>query len=118
MIRNYVMAGDYMGCQIRWAFEHSDGAFGLAIITKPGFLFFSKEETVLVCPATVDKWELMNTVGGDSKATGIEWGFGISTASISRDMGYLMAVQFKDGKRSLLELDESNYQTFLQAFFK
>ena len=118
MIRNHVMAGAYMGSRIQYAIKELDGESGLLIIIKPGFLFFSKAETVLVCPATVDKWELMNTVEGSSKATGIEWGFGISTASISRDMGYLMAVQFKDGKRSLLELDESFYTWFLQIFFK
>lgn len=115
MVKNKVVAGDYVGFQVA-------AAFGVvSIITG-----FGKQ--VQLNSETVESYELMTDEHRKSAASGVArglvggfllGGIGILAGGLSaKEKGrYQIALQFKDEKKSLLDVDGKIYKTLVKCCF-
>lgn len=115
--KNRVMAGDYTGNLVSCSFGIVTIAVGL-----------TPSKNIILNPSTVEKYELITDEHRKSAASGIARGIvggallgpvGMLAGGLSaKNKGiYQVAVQFKDGKRSLLEVDDKIYNTLIRACF-
>lgn len=113
---NYVTAGDYPG----WLIQ--PGGFKGGIILAHGF------KKIRVNKETVESYELITDEHRKSAASGAVKGLiggallgpvGLLAGGLSaKEKGtYQVAVQFKDGTKSLLKMDEKLYKLLIQTMF-
>lgn len=113
--KNAVIAGDYSGKIITVS-------FGRVYISTG----FGKSE--LVDKSTVDSYELITDEHRKSAASGVARGLvgGVLLGPVGMLAGglsakskgiYQVAIQFKDGKRSLLEVDDKFYKALIKSCF-
>ena len=87
--KNRVISGDYAGKQIVGG-GISQAGFVMGIVKK-----------IFLNSTTVESYEVFGGIAG----------------AISSKNGYQVSVQFKDGKKSLLEVDETIYKAIVQGCF-
>ena len=87
--KNRVINGDYAGKQIVGG-GAANAAISLGLIKQ-----------LRLNNSTVESYEVLGGVAG----------------AVSPKNGYQVSVQFKDGKKSLLEVDEKLYKAIVQACF-
>lgn len=113
--KNKVIDGEYNGKNVVVT------ALGITIVTG----LFKK---VMIDENTVEKYEIFDSEKKTSAASAIGRGavgnlflgpVGLLAAASAKKKGvYVIAVQFKDGKRSLLEVDEKIYKKMLLLNFR
>jgi hypothetical protein len=111
---SFVVAGDYSGWQVGAGFK--------GMFLKSGF------KKVKVDKDTIESYELVNDEHSKSASSGIIRG-GVGGALLgpvgalggalsAKEKGvYRVSVQFKDGKRSLLKIDQTLYNILMQQMF-
>lgn len=106
---NKVVAGDYEGCKIK----------GTSIVTPDGAIVLDK--------STVEEYEVIDEERRKNATSGILRGgagvmllgpLGAIAAVSAKNKGiYQLAIQFKDGKRSLIEVDEKIRKSLVRDLF-
>ena len=120
MAKNMVIAGNYAGKLVRV----SVGPMGVPSIS----LNIFKDEYVLIDKYSVESFNVVNKEEETSAVSGIARsaiggalfgapGFFGGAASAKNKTTYTVAINFKDGKRSLVEVDEEIYEAILRACF-
>lgn len=115
--KNKVIAGDNKGKSIQMTFGQIAIAGGISLL-KP--LFINSE--------TVEAYELVTDEHKKSAASGIARGLvggallgGVGMivgANSAKEKGiYQVAIQFKDGKKSLIEIDDNIYKQLIKSCF-
>lgn len=115
--KNRVIAGDYIGNIVNGSF----GIVSIAVALKPS-------DSVILNSSTVESYELITDEHRKSAASGVARGLvggallgpvGMLAGGLSaKNKGiYQVAVQFKDGKRSLLEVDDKIYKALVKSCF-
>jgi hypothetical protein len=101
----------------------------LALITIGISLFFtrSKNRIVVLDKNTVDSYEVIGEESQTSATSAVARGalgaallgpVGMAAALSAKKKGlYTVAIQFKDGKRSLLEIDDAIYKALVKILF-
>lgn len=112
--KNKVMAGDYKGKDVSVTFGN--------VFLVTGFL-----KTMQLNSETVEEYEVMNESHRKSAASavgrGLVGGFllgpvGMLAGLSAKSKGvHIVAVQFKDSKKSLIEMDDKIYNAFIQNCF-
>ena len=111
MAKNMVIAGDYMGKPV--------GNLG----GQPQIMVSSRwSENVFLDKAAIDSYEVITEETSKSAASGVARGIvggALLASSLSaKSKGTItLAVMFKDGKRSLLEIDDKIYKAIIQRMF-
>lgn len=115
MARNQVMAGEFLYKPIRLT-------MGGKIVINIGF-----GKNHLLDKSTVEKYELITEEHRKSAISGISRGLvggallgpvGLLAGLSAKNKGtHTLAVEFKDGTRSLIEIDEKIYKLFMQKMF-
>lgn len=112
---NTVIAGDYVGKNV----VQAAGACSISL----GFM-----KVLLLNKGTVESYEVITDEHRKSAASGVSRGIVggvllgpvgmIGGALSAKNKGtYQVAVQFKDGKRSLLEVDDKAYKALVKSLF-
>ena len=111
---NKVIAGDYEGKSVANAIKN------LAIIT--GFL-----KKIEVTKETLDSYEVMDENSKTSAVSAVGRGLvgsfllgpvGLLAGLSAKKKGvHIVALQFKDGKKSLLEIDDKLYKVLMKSMF-
>ena len=112
--KNAVIAGDYKGAKVKTAL----GSVSIGAFPKP----------VVLSKKTVISYELVTDEHRKSAASGIAKGLagsllfgfvgGIAGASSAKTKGiYQVALEFENGKRSLVEVDEKTYKAIVKSCF-
>ena len=114
MAKNKVIAGDYEGNPIANGINH------LLIMTG----LFKK---VKLTKETVESYEVMDEESRTSATSAVGRGIlgslllgpiGAAAALSAKKKGtYVVAIQFKDGKKSLLEIDDKLYKVLVKSLF-
>ncbi|MDQ0496366.1 MULTISPECIES: hypothetical protein [Paenibacillus] len=112
--KNRVIAGDYNGKMI-------SQNFGMVMLSTGLFSSFNLDKE------TIEKYEVMDETHTKSAASavgrGLVGGFllgpvGLLAGLSAKQIGvHTIALQFKDGKRSLIEVDEKIYKTLIKKCF-
>lgn len=113
--KNKVIAGDYEGKQVLCSFGNISISIGII-------------KSLEVNKKTVESYELITDEHRKSAASGVARGLvggallgpvGLLAGGISaKNKGiYQVAIQFKDGKRSLLEVDDKIYKALIKSVF-
>lgn len=113
--KNKVIDGDYKGKSV--------------VVTVAGVtIVLGLLKKVMINESTVEKYEVFDSEKKTSASSAIGRGavgslflgpIGLLAATSAKKKGvYVIAVQFKDGKRSLIEVDEKAYQKILLINFK
>ncbi|MEC1178544.1 hypothetical protein P9B03_08630 [Metasolibacillus meyeri] len=120
MAQNKVIAGDYQGKNIMIS---QKGMF-----SKPGvFLFTGFTEKFPLNKETVESYELITEEHRKSAVSGVSRGLvggvllgpvGLLAGLSAKNKGtHTLAIEFRDGKKSLIEVDEKIYKLFIQQLF-
>lgn len=112
--KNKVVAGDYEGRQVMQT-------FGIVSISTSGFKTLDLDKT------TVAEYEILDEESRKSATSAVGrafvggvilgpvgWLAGLSAKSKS---SHVVAVEFKDGKKSLIEMDKKVYSAFIKKMF-
>lgn len=113
--KNRVLAGDYVGNLVAQALGSPYIGIGIG-------------KSIYINRSTVDSYELITDEHRKSAASGIARGLvagalvgpvGLLAGGLSaKTKGiYQVAIQFKDGKRSLVEVDDKVYKAIVRACF-
>jgi len=112
--KNMVIAGDYMG----------KGVSGIGGAVQ---IFLSRKDYVLLDKFGIDTYEVITEETQKSAVSGIARGavgaallgpIGmLAGVSAKNKSTYTIAVRFKDGKNSLIEIDEKLYKLFIKGMF-
>ena len=143
-MKNTVVAGDYKEGFVRMdikvtkdnkiyivkprGFFAGIGVLFLAICTVGISLFFtSRNRKIQINKNTVDSYELIGEESQTSATSAVARGavgaallgpVGLAAALSAKKKGlHTVALQFKDGKRSLLEIDSNIYKSLVQILF-
>lgn len=114
--KNRVLSGDYAGKQILGG-GVSQAGISIGFIKQ---LYLNK--------TTVESYEVINNENQKGMASGVARGIvggallggvgAIAGAASAKNKGiYTIAIQFKDGKRSLIEVDDKIYKAIVQNCF-
>jgi len=106
--RNKVIAGDYKGKPV---FATS----GKVYIMIEGHIF-SPNITISIDQKSVKKIVLIDKGVGEQRISGIELG-GLVSGRMNGGGIYRYSVEFYDGKKSLIEIDEKRHVRLLEKFF-
>lgn len=110
---NKVIGGDYRGQGLMRTINGVN-------ITLPFF------KMIKICKDTVDSYEVLDknaqTSSFDAVRRANNWSFFFGSSGYAAALGankktYLIAIQFKDGKRSLLEVDYKIFKSITSALF-
>jgi len=115
LAKNKVVAGDYNGKRILVTL--GTPAIQLSVISK-----------LSLDRATIDSYEVVSTDQRKSAISGIvrglignallgQAGMVGGTLSAKNNKSFLLAVEFRDGKRSLLEINDKIYQSIIKSTF-
>lgn len=120
--KNTVTAGDYKGGQLEWKVKLTKA--NEVILHKPG-MFAGK---FTLDASTVASYEIIDTENRTSAASAVARGgvgaallgpIGLAAALSAKKKGlYTIALQFTDGKSSLIEVDKDIYKTLVQSLFQ
>ncbi|NFG22695.1 hypothetical protein FDF11_08305 [Clostridium botulinum] len=112
--KNKVIAGDYKGANV-------SSVLGTVSI------LVSLKETIEIKKSTVDAYEVITDEQRKSAASGIARGavgaallgpVGLLAGLSAKNKGtYTVAIKFKDGKNSLIEINDKIYKTLLKILF-
>lgn len=112
--KNKVVAGDYVNRPISSIF----GSVNLTI---------SMKEVITLNKSTVEQYETITEESTKSAASAVGRGLiggallgpvGLLAGLSAKSKGiHTLAIQFKDGKKSLVEIDDKIYKTFIQKMF-
>lgn len=113
--KNMVIAGSYMGR-------------GITRVAGVVQIFLDRTNYILLDKFSIDNYQVVSEKSEKSFASGAARSligvalFGdpglLAGAASAKTRGiYTVAIQWKDGKRSLLELDEKTYETFVRGMF-
>lgn len=112
--KNKVIAGDYQGKQVA-------STFGVPTLMTGGF------KSMVLDKTTVEEYEVMDETHQKSAVSavgrGLVGGFllgpvGLLAGLSAKSKGvHVVAVQFKDGKKSLIEMDDKIYKAFMTKCF-
>lgn len=114
--KNRVLSGDYAGKQILGG-GISQAGISIGFVKQ---LYLNK--------TTVESYEVINNENQKSMASGVARGIvggallggvgAIAGAASAKNKGiYTISIQFKDGKRSLIEVDDKIYKAIVQNCF-
>lgn len=114
--KNRVLSGDYAGKQILGG-GVSQAGISIGFVKR---LYLNK--------TTVESYEVINNENQKSMASGVARGIvggallggvgAIAGAASAKNKGiYTISIQFKDGKRSLIEVDDKIYKAIVQNCF-
>lgn len=114
--KNRVLSGDYAGKQILGG-GVSQAGISIGFVKQ---LYLNK--------TTVESYEVINNENQKSMASGVARGIvggallggvgAIAGAASAKNKGiYTISIQFKDGKRSLIEVDDKIYKAIVQNCF-
>ncbi|WP_107838968.1 hypothetical protein [Metasolibacillus meyeri] len=120
MAQNKVIAGEYEGKNIMLSQQ--------GIFSKQGvFLFTGFTKKFPLNKETVESYELITEEHRKSAVSGVSRGLvggvllgpvGLLAGLSAKNKGtHTLAVEFKDGKKSLIEVDEKIYKIFIQQMF-
>ena len=114
MAKNAVIAGDYEGSLI------------MGFVT-PGIYSNPKKPPLELTKANITKYEIITEEHRKSAASGIARGLiggallgpvGLLAGLTAKTKGtHIIALEFNDGKRSVIEIDEKIYKAFIQKMF-
>ena len=115
MARNRVIAGDHTGCQVMMVFGMPYISMGIG-------------KSIDLDKNTVESYEVLDETHNKSAANiaarSLIGGFLLGPAGLaagalsSRTKGaYTVAIQFKDGSKSLLEVEEKIYRAIVRCLF-
>ncbi len=114
--KNKVIAGEYMGKQIA-------STFGIISI----IMGFNTKNNIPISKETVESYELITDEHRKSAASGITRGLvggallgpvGLLAGVTAKNKGiYTVAIQYHDGKQSLVEIDDKIYKSLLKVMF-
>lgn len=114
MAKNKVIAGDRLGCNVSQAFGRA-------------YLYTGLFKSIPLDKTTVESYELVNethskkfsNAAGRALVGGLLLGpaGAFAGALSSKNDAYLVALQFKDGTKSLVEVDEKIYKAIVQSLF-
>lgn len=115
--KNRVIAGDYTGNLV-------SGSFGIVTVA----VGFKPSNNIVLNSSTVESYELITDEHRKSAASGVARGLvggallgpvGMLAGGLSaKNKGiYQVAIQFKDGKRSLIEVDDKIYKALIKSCF-
>ncbi len=118
MEKNKVVAGDYKGSKVSAALGETVQVWTAGLFKKP--LYVDKQ--------TVEKYELVTDEHRKSAASGVSRGLvggmllgpvGLMAGALTaKSKGtYTVAIHFKDGKQSLLVVDEKIYKNIVKQCF-
>lgn len=111
---NKVIAGDYKGKLV-------GGSFGEAFIslTMTKFLYLNKETVSSLTPLDDDSQISVASVAMRGLVGELVLGpIGLVAAAIAKRNGvHTVGIEFKDGKRSVVEVDDKRYGSMAQACF-
>ncbi|WP_229386848.1 hypothetical protein [Lysinibacillus sphaericus] len=120
MARNKVLAGDYEGKNIMIG---QQGIFSKEEV----FLFTGFTKKFPLNKETVESYELITEEHRKSAVSGVARGLvggvllgpvGLLAGLSAKNKGtHILAIEFKDGKKSLIEVNEKIYNLFLQKMF-
>lgn len=119
--QNRVIAGDYKGRAV-------ERNFGDVFLNAPTSVFGTPEEDVDINKKTVKSYELLTNEDSKNVASGIARGliggtlFGVAGMlvggmSSKTNHIYRVSIEFCDGKRSLLEVDDKLYKAIEKVLF-
>lgn len=112
--RNKVIAGDYKGKLV-------GGSFGEAFIslTMAKFLYLNKETVDSLTP--LDDDNQISVASAAMRGLVGELVLGpiglVAAATAKRNRIHIVGIEFKDGKRSVVEIDDKRYRNLVQACF-
>lgn len=131
-----VIAGDYLNCRITTIGKYGNKQNMFCIELVPtdiavwrGFVKYKKEtDFVEINKSTVESWELVEEQGSKSLSSSLVRGLvggallgplGLIAGGVTgkTNRNYTVAVLFKNGKKSLLDLGEFHYKEFLKIMF-
>ena len=92
--KNRVIAGDYKGHSV------VSSVLGTEIVTESHI--FAHSKTIRLDKTTVKQYEILNQA---------------NVGFLGRDVIYTVSVEFKDGKKSLLEIDREGYSNFMKYMY-
>lgn len=114
MAKNKVLAGEYLNCSVM-------GVFGQVSI-QTGFT-----KSIPLDKTTVSHYELVTEEHRKSAVSGVGRGLvggvllgpvGLLAGLSAKNKGtHTLAIEFLDGKRSLIEIDEKIYKALMQKLF-
>lgn len=115
MAKNKVISGDYQGCAV------------MQVLGLP-FISLSIKDSVHLTKETVETYEVLDTSKSKSAISaagrGLLGGFLLGPAGMLAGVvttktkeTHIIAVQFKDGAKSLLEVDDKVYKTMMRSLF-
>ena len=112
--KNMVIAGDYLGK-------------GVSNIGGAVQIFLDRKNYVLLDKFGIDSYDVIIEETSKSAASGIARGavgaallgpVGLLAGVSAKNKGvYTIAIRFKDGKNSLIEIDDKIYKNFVRAMF-
>ena len=113
--KNRVVAGDYVGGSV-------SGTFGMVNIGTGGLT-----GAITLNNANVESYEVLDQERRKSAKSAVGRAFvgsvalggvGLLAGLTAKNKGvHLIAIEFKDGKRSLIEVDEKKYKTIVKNLF-
>lgn len=114
MAKNMVIAGDYMNK-------------GVANILGSAQILLDRKNVITLDKYTVDSYDVITEDSRKSAASGIARGavgvallgpVGMLAGLSAKNKNTItIAIRFKDGKNSLIEIDEKIYKVFIRAMF-
>ena len=114
MARNIVIAGDYEGKRLFNGFNHVGLMLGLIKSIK-----LTKEE--------IESYEVMDEESRTSATSAVGRGLvgsfllgpigAVAALSAKKKGTHVIAIQFKDGKKSLIEIDNKLYKILIKSLF-
>ena len=106
-----VVGGDYKGMPVVTSFDSQK----VWIKTKP--FGFSKKDRLMIDTDTVKKYEVVNEESNTSGSMMKEMMFG-TAAALSTKKRVMVSIEFKNGKKSLVECDNRIFKTIQTACYK
>lgn len=110
-----VVAGDYKGCVLGQNIFKKE----VYIVTK--FSFRKKDRQLILNSDTVKKYELKSESGPSAEGSFIKesvWGTASAINSANAKNKVLLDIEFKDGKKSLIQCSKKMYQAIQIACYK
>ena len=112
--KNMVIAGDYIGK-------------GVSRIGGVVQIYLDRKNYILLDKYEIDSYDVITEETTKSAASGVARGavgaallgpVGLLAGMSAKNKGvYTIAIRFKDGKKSLIEVDEKIYKEFIKAMF-
>ena len=110
--RNMVIEGDYKGSYLKKSFSGK-----LIIKYSKNLIILSIPQDIELNKDTVQSHEILNESTSSTSTLTNKGFFGIGSHHSFHNQCYMVAVEFKNGKKSLLELNEEYYKALISKTF-